>query len=111
MAVFWEKRRRTEIAEVHRQPQGVDAFVRQAIEVFVRVVVDVVRKLVAIPRRTLDRPEEATRDAGADEWLSFHGAQRQERSLAATHLVFKVVDSRLGRIATGATSIAGLPPR
>jgi len=72
-----QNRNRHRIAERNRQPQGVDAFVGQPVQVFVRVVVDLVFQLVPVHRRPLDRAEKAAGEPRFNEGLLLRKTQGQ----------------------------------
>ena len=61
--VLREIRRRADLAEDDREPDAVHAVAGEFLQVFLRVIVDVVGELVVIERRPLDRAEETARNA------------------------------------------------
>ena len=81
------ERRLREVAPLHREPQSVDSLVREAVEIGLGVVVDIVHQLVVVEGRTLDRAEEAACDAVAHPGLADAGSE-----IAGAYAVLVVVD-------------------
>ena len=75
-----------EVLELNRQPQPVHPLAGKPVKIVLRIVVDVVHKLVAVERRALYRPEEASGDPVA-----------QPRRLAGVALADVVVARHLAR--------------
>ena len=82
----FRERRLGEVAPFDRQPKPVYPFVRETVEIRLRVVVDVIHQLVVVEWRTLDWPEEASRDAVAHPWLADAWGE-----IAGAHAVLVVV--------------------
>ncbi len=60
---------------------------REAVEILVGIIVNIVHQLVAVTRRTLDRAEKAAGDAGLDERLALNRPQLEERPAGLAHHV------------------------
>ena len=96
------------LEEVHGEPEGVDSFVRQAVQVFLGVVVDIVGEFVLALGRAVDRPVKAARDTGADSRFAAEGAQRQERSATAQDFVLDPDQAAADPLGVGCTQFAGI---
>ena len=76
-----------DIAPLNSEPEAVHAFVREPVEVGVRIVVDIVHQFVAEIRCAFYGAEEAARDAVFEPWLFDDGGE-----VSRHHAVFEMVD-------------------
>ena len=81
-----------DVAEFDGEPESVDAFVGETVQVGIGIVVDVVHQFVAVEGRTLDRAEEAARDAIAHPGLAGGCTERERRRFRAEQPIFEEVD-------------------
>ena len=82
-----------EVLKFNGEPQGIDTVMRDAVEVFVRIVVDVVEEFVFILRRPFDWPEKTSGNAGVNKRGALKFAQRKKGSLSAQQQVFEKKDA------------------
>ena len=81
-----------QIPEIHGQPQAVDAFMRQFVEIFFRIVIHVIGQFVDEKRRTVGRTEETAGNTVSDKRFASPASGSNGRPFRFTDPVFQKIN-------------------
>jgi hypothetical protein len=87
-AIFGNDLRRYCLKKMKGQPEPVDAFMGKSVQIFIRVIIHIVRKFVPAFRRAVDRTVKTARYPRADDRHKRKISLRQKGPSPAEHFIF-----------------------